>query len=140
MMRIGMVSCAAMVTLALAGVEPARSQTNDHMKCYRVSDRGGAVAVVDLETAQFGLDAGCKLKARSRELCMPAAADVIGAEHVDPSVTGENLTNERLCYRIRCPKRSLPQVQVADRFGTRAVALGQARRFCTSVTPDTGAP
>ena len=136
MMRFGIVFCATTLVLTLAGAASAQS-SNDHMKCSRVTDRDGVSAVVDLETAQLGLDAGCKVKAKSRELCVPVAADVIGPVHESAAVTGENLADERLCYRIKCPKRSLPQVQVADRFGTRPVALGQARRFCTSVIPDT---
>ena len=140
MMRLGIVFCATAVLLLLAGAGPARSQTNDYMKCYRVSDLGGAAAVIDLKTAQLGQDAGCMLKAKSRELCVPAASDVVGPVAEGAGITGENLVSERLCYRIKCPKRSLPQVRVDDRFGTRLVVLGQPKRFCTSVTPDTEAP
>jgi len=128
----------AVLWLLTSGAARAASQTSDHMKCYRVTDRDGAAAVADFDTAQLGLVPGCKLRAKSRELCVPVTSDVIGSAETADAVTGENLADQRLCYRIKCPKGSLPPMQVSDRFGTRSLLPGQAKRFCTSVVPATG--
>ena len=124
-------------TFALVGAHAvvARAQSHDHLRCYRVSDRAGTDAGIEIATLPFGLSPGCKVKASARELCVPTTADVLTTgQEAASDIGGEDLQSERLCYRIKCPQRTLPQIAVADRFGARSVSLGKAARYCTTVS------
>jgi hypothetical protein len=107
----------------------------DHLRCYRVSDSSVRVAVLDLDTTLLGVDAGCKVKTAAREICVPTSGDMLPGDFVETEIVGEGLVSERLCYRVKCPKRSRPVLQVSDRFGTRTVSLAKPRAFCTPAEP-----
>jgi hypothetical protein len=118
-----------LLSLGSAHVPTARAEPLDHLTCYRVEDTSEGGATVALDTLPFGVDAGCVVQARARELCLPASAAVLEGTPAD-GTQGDELTIERTCYRIDCPERELPAVQVTDRFGTRALALKGARTVC----------
>jgi hypothetical protein len=121
------------------GATPA--ETRDHLKCYRTEDASEAGASVDLASVPFGLDAGCVIEGKVRELCVPATGDVVDEQHpsgAEPPLRGDDLAQERLCYRVACPKRDLPRVQVTDRFGSRTVDVRRSRLVCLPVIADAG--
>ena len=84
----------------------------------------------------FGVDAGCTVEAKVRELCVPASADVIDGDDSQTDVQGDDVGVERLCYKVKCPKRALPAVQVTDRFGSRTVGVRRSRLLCLPVVAD----
>ena len=112
-----------------APVAAADAAPFDHLACYRVQDSSEGDATVALETLPFGIDAGCVVQSKARELCRPVSAAVL-ADAPDEGLRGDELTIERTCYRIECPERELPSVEVTDRFGTRPLALKGARTVC----------
>jgi hypothetical protein len=134
------VSAAALLGLTLWS-GPALAAANDHLACYRVGDANEASASVDLTTLPFGVDSGCTVEAKARELCIPATGEVLvgGPNDADP-VPASEIAQERLCYRIDCPRRALPPVVATDRFGARRVALRRPRMFCTPVSLEAPAP
>ena len=114
----------------------AGAQARDHLKCYRTADASEAVSSADIESVAFGLDEGCTIEGKVRELCVPATADVLVSDSAKNDFQGDDLTTERLCYKIKCPKRALPGLQVSDRFGVRAVGVRRSRLLCLPVVAD----
>jgi hypothetical protein len=121
--------------------ESAYATSRDHLECRRIGDSNEETAVVDLTTLPFGLDADCTVRARAREVCVPASPDVFaaGSENAG-SVPAAEIAQERICYRIDCPRRALPPAVATDRFGTRRIALRGPRLFCTPVSLEAPAP
>ncbi len=135
--RLSLISTVPLTLLISCGT--ALAQTRDHMKCYRVDDGDHGSSVIDVETLPFGLDAGCTVIAKARELCVPAEPEVMGPA-ADSDFAGEELDGDRLCYRVKCPKRLLPAFEVADRFGSRPVSVRRARKLCTPANSEIDAP
>src|SRR5262245_22455281 len=100
------------VLATIAWCPSASAQTQDHLKCYRTEDASDAVATANIESATFGVDEGCTIEAKVRELCVPAAADVIEGDSSQSDVQGDDVGVERLCYKVKCPRRALPAVTV----------------------------
>jgi hypothetical protein len=115
---------AATLVFGLAATA-AEAQLQDHLKCYKVKDPSSFSATVDLfpaDTDTFESDAGCSVKVRSRQLCVPVAKEVVTTDAPDLDVGGIDLTNAFLCYKVRCPATELPPtLQMSDQFGTRTL-------------------
>jgi hypothetical protein len=124
---------AALITL-LAGALGAGAQTLDHLKCYRTSDSLKLRALVDIDTPQFGLDVGCKVS-RARFLCTPALKSVRESNVTPIMLRGQDLRDDRICYRVKCPPPFPPGVSVTDQFGHRPVRKLQPALLCTSAVP-----
>jgi len=113
--------------------------TNDHLKCYKVKDRIKAKGIVDLTTPQFGTENGCKLAIKARNYCVPASKTVVddgGAPVLQ--LGGQTLTNDQLCYKVKCPKPFPPDLQaVSDQFGTRPMSRLKPSLMCSPafITP-----
>lgn len=136
-LRVADVTAAVAIAFAIAVFVPvgsASATSTDDMRCRRVDASRVASIVVDLDTI-FGVDAGCRVHGRARELCEPAyAADSsTGQARGAPAPTP---ASRHLCFRVRCPQRPLPVIGVADRFGTRPVALQVPTRVCLPVKLD----
>jgi hypothetical protein len=120
----------------------ATSPVHDHLECRRALDASESDARVDLETLPFGLDEGCVVEAKVREVCTPATAGVLAGgssrassdasagESSDDAFTGEDLREERTCYRITCPRRAHAPMLASDRFGAREIRVRRAARIC----------
>lgn len=100
------------------------------LHCERVEDPVAAEATLDLATVPFGLDRGCTVEGAAREVCSPAIADSVDAGGRDAAEAG---TQERICYRVRCPERTLPSPTVKDRFGARTVTVKGPATVCLPV-------
>jgi hypothetical protein len=131
-------SLAIAVLLLVTTAASAHAQAqNDHLKCYKVKDALKLAAVVDLNSPQFGLEAGCKVS-KAKFFCVPATKTVISA--VDKA-TGLPITplpvsgpdaGDRICYKVKCPiVVPIPDQQVTDQFGTRTITKFKASYLCT---------
>jgi len=124
----------ALAAAALPGA--AHAGSDDHMKCTRVEDAAVvATSAVDLDTVVFGAQTGCVVSGAARELCVPAASDVLAPAADGKAVRGEALLDERLCYELSCPTPAATAFVASDRFGTRTITLKKAKRFCTPAAP-----
>jgi hypothetical protein len=127
---------AVVVTLGIAWMGVARADSLDHMRCSRVTGPATvASSAADLDTVAFGTQTGCVVKGAARELCVPAAGDVLAPPPASDAVRGEALLDERLCYALSCPAPGVTAFVASDRFGTRTITLKKAKRFCTPVMP-----
>ena len=123
-----LVSCVVWVCVA-------RAQVPDHLKCYKVKDALKLSGTVDLNTPQFGADAGCTVS-KAKLFCVPATKTNVA---VTDKTTGTPITplpvsgpqpGDHLCYKVQCP--SIPPDQsVTDQFGNRSVTKFKAALVCT---------
>ena len=113
----------------------AGAQLHDHLKCYRVRDATSSVATVDLHPADsvlFEVDAGCTVKVRSKQLCVPVQQDLVESSGGPLHITGQELTNAFLCYAVKCPASTLPEtLEMSDPFGTRTLSSLHTSTVCT---------
>lgn len=118
----------------LLGATPAMAVLHDHLKCYRAKDTADLFAILDLtptDEPPFPVDARCKVKARSRQLCFPVAASQFDATGPTLDIRGQELANALICYTLKCPAVDLPdQVQLSDRFGTRTFTSLRTSTIC----------
>lgn len=112
----------------------AYAQPFDHLKCFKMRDQATfSVASVDLDAlaAEYGLES-CTVRGRAREVCVPVNKAVTAIEDGSLiSVEGEELTLNRLCYKLNCPDDEQPPLVMSDQFGTRTVTGGKAVKLCT---------
>jgi len=114
----------------LAGAQPVA----DHLKCYKVRDPQAKAAY----TADLGglvAEPGCTIKVPATMVCVPATK-----ENVNPPPQGTGATgapNAFGCYKVHCPKATLPTLQLNDQFGSRAVTPRAAKLLCAPAPPPT---
>jgi len=113
----------------------ARAQVPDHLRCYKVKDPVKLKGVVNLNTAQFGLESGCSIS-RATLFCVPASKTVTSAKNKKTPITpltfwAPPTGADRVCYKVKC-KRPLPADQeVTDQFGTRTLGKLTPSILCT---------
>ena len=128
----------AAVIIVLTGATVAGAQPlYDHMKCYKVKDQAKFLAEVDLTAlqAEFGLE-HCKVKGKAKLFCIPVDKDVTAftdkSKNGIPPVAydGPEYTNDRVCYKIKCPPVTVGPTQITDQFGTRNVEKFKPMLLC----------
>ena len=134
-MRFSALATASAVLLMVTLAAPVSAQVPDHLKCYKIKDPVRLAAVVDLDSPQFGLEAGCEVKA-AQMFCVPATKTVISA--IDKK-TGLPITplpitgpdpGDRICYKIKCPEPFPPDTEATDQFGTRTLTKFKTAMLC----------
>jgi hypothetical protein len=108
----------------------------DHLKCYKVKDPTKLRGKVDLDSPQFGLEAGCTIK-KAKKFCVPvkktvnlSATTVNGQPVTLMPVPGQNLVDDYICYIIKCPSTPPPPTNVKDQFATRTLQKFRAFELC----------
>ncbi len=106
----------------------------DHLKCYKVKDPQAKVPY----TADLGglvAEPGCTIKVPAVMVCVPATKT-----NVNPTPPGGGATgtpNAFGCYKIKCPKTTLPALQLNDQFGSRSVTPSAPKLLCAPAAPPT---
>jgi len=117
------------MTLALpAGAQPIA----DHLKCYKVKDPQAKTTY----TADLGglvAEPGCTIKVPAIMACVPATKTNVTP--TPPGSGGTGTPNAFGCYKIKCPKATLPAVPLNDQFGTRDVTPSVPRLLCAPAAP-----
>jgi hypothetical protein len=106
----------------------------DHLKCYKVKDPNKLSGVVDLTSPQFGLEPGCKIS-KTRKFCVPVkkavtSAFLNGAQITPAPVSGQNLIDDYVCYKILCKTPPPTSAKVEDQFSTRTFTKFKAMEVC----------
>jgi hypothetical protein len=105
----------------------------DHLKCYRIKDPNKLRGVVDLTSPQFGVEPGCRIS-KTRKFCVPVMKAVVSATvnggPVGPSVSGQNLIDDYVCYNIICGTPPPASAKVQDQFSTRTFTKFKATEVC----------
>ena len=120
----------------------------NHLQCYKMRDGHKFKAIVDLDSPQFGLADGCKVKGKAKYFCVPAVKTVREINGQAPSllpVTGGELDRDYFCYMTKC-KVQPPAAQIAaDQFAERNIGLIKTSMMCvpaikTTSCEKSGAP
>jgi hypothetical protein len=110
------------------------AQPYEHLTCYKVKDSktfASADATLLALQAEFG-SIGCEVKPRARELCVPVDATVSSVtDGTYSSFPADDLTFDRLCYRVKCAATPPSSLEVGDGFGTRNVEKLKVSTVCT---------
>ena len=129
----------ATITLTISMLaSTADAQLFDHLKCYKIKDSAKFAATADLEAlqAEFGVE-DCVIKGKGKLFCVMVDKDVMTFEDktkpplVQPSFDGQELSDDRICYKIKCPKVTIAPQEVGDQFGVRTVEKFKATMLCT---------
>jgi hypothetical protein len=117
----------------------AAAQVNDHLTCFKVRDtKTFDSANVDLDalTAEFGLQS-CTIKGRAKRLCVPSTKSVTSIEGGTLSnVDGAAMSENRLCYKVRCSTPDIAAHTVSDQFGSRELSGFKVLEICTPAVFD----
>ena len=129
--------CAAVACLASAA--PASAQLYDHMRCFKVKDEAkfaGTVSLTAFQT-QFGVADNCRIKGKGKLFCVPVDKQVVEFEDKSKDgiaqlpVFGDELVDDRICYKVKCPKQDIAAEAVSDQFGARMLSGFKTQYLCT---------
>ena len=114
-------------------VGPAGAQPFDHLKCHKVKDPHKIKGTFDPSPAlqpDFE-DQGCKI-AKAKLFCVPTEKNNVQTQPppLFPGLGGQDLTNDFLCYRVKCPSLP-PDTVVTDQFIDRTLTKMKTQFFCT---------
>jgi len=73
----------AAATLVLLLASTAAAQVADHLQCFEIKDAVKLQGIVDLDSPQLGVAAGCKVS-RAALLCTAAEKAVVSASNGPP--------------------------------------------------------
>jgi hypothetical protein len=122
--------CLSVVMLASAALPGPVRALHDHLECYKIKDPLKLRGVVDVDASPVANALGCKL-GKARYFCAPASKTVLSSNVGTELVPGRELSDDRICYNLRCPKPPPPDQSVRDQFGQRTVARLAPRLLCT---------
>jgi hypothetical protein len=130
--------CSAVLAVSLIlATAPAATGADDHYKCWKVKDSSRFTATMELAVLHpdLDLDPACKVVGRARIYCAPAEATVTDSS--DPGAVldlpGQGLTDDRLCYKLKCPRGARPgDVDVLDPFGDHRLRGLRPVMVCTN--------
>ncbi len=118
----------------LLGSPLASAQPADHLQCFKIKDPIKLKGVVALDAREYGLDPACKIS-KARMICIGAEKTLIEAfdrkERIFPLLLGGPEADTRVCYKVKCPRRKLPNPLVADQFGERTLEKLKTSMLCT---------
>ena len=110
-----------MVLLALAS--PGVAQVADHLQCYKVKDTSLVLkGTLDLENLLSGHLTGCKVSS-AKMYCTATTKSAVNVVNITTPITplgysGQPVTEDRICYKVACPKPVPPEADqvVTDQF------------------------
>ena len=128
--------------LCLTWVAPAAAVVADHLKCYAVKDPQ-AKAVYTATLNGLTPESGCRISVPAKVLCTEAVKSGVTPTPPGGGPSGTP-AGQFLCYKVKCPKTTLPTVAGVDQFGARTVTVSKATLLCapfaTTTTTTTTLP
>ena len=129
-------AAAALVLFTTANAGAQLVPNFDHLKCYAIKDfappKTYKVDLLPEQKPPFNLETGCKLVVPAKLFCI----DVV-KQNVQPAPPGAApgpKAYDYLCYRLVCPKQTLPTLVVTDQFGHRDVTVKPPKFLCAPAT------
>lgn len=112
----------------------------DHLECFKIKTSEKLKAHADVDPGlrpPFELAAGCTI-GKATKYCVPvmktvAVVDESSTLTPDPGYEGQDLEDDRICYRVKCPETTAADaaITVRDRFGNRQFTKLQSKEICT---------
>lgn len=139
-MRTIRIGAAIAILLGVLEASAHAQGTLDHLKCHRTHDPVNPRATADLAAdlqPEFS-DSGCKIL-RAKQFCVPVSKRNVQPPPPDPQVVGQTLSDDYICYKVRCPNRPPAPRTVSDQFGTRTESFPSTYSLCVPAKEGTGA-
>jgi hypothetical protein len=118
------------LALFVTAPRPVAGQTADHLKCYKIKD-AQAKQKYTADVAGLVPEVGCLVSVPGKLLCVAATKTA-----VSPAPPGGGATSAAgrfVCYKLKCPKATLPPLAVSDQFGARNVQPSTPKMLCAPV-------
>ena len=121
----------ALTAVLLAATSPAPAQLPplDHLECFKIKDPLKLRTTIDLDSPELATP-GCTVS-KAQLFCMPVRKTVRESNVPILPVDGQNLTQNRVCYKVRCPHSAPFAPDVTDQFGNRVLERRRAFLLCT---------
>lgn len=130
-MRPLLVAPFAVLTFAAsAGAQPVA----DHLKCFKVKESQPKTSYT-ADLSGLVMETGCTIKFPAAMACVPTTKENV--QPTPPGGGGTGTPNAFGCYKIKCPKGSLPPLQLNDQFGSRSVAPIKSKLLCAPMVSTT---
>jgi hypothetical protein len=100
----------------------------DHLECFKPKDTVKLKAVADLVGPGLYAATGCQL-GPAKKYCTPVIKQVTASNVPVVPLAGQSLTNDFICYKMKCPKVELTQ-GVVDQFGNRTLTKLKQQELC----------
>src|SRR5690242_18655640 len=123
----GWLVAASVLGLCLTQAPSARAQVPDHLKCYKVRDPQ-AKKVYSADLGGLVAEPGCTIKVPAVLACVPTTKSNVSPPPPGGGATGT--PNAFGCYKVKCPRATLPTIPLSDQFGNRAVVPTTAKLLC----------
>lgn len=124
----------AALAVFVTWVAAATAQVPDHLKCYKVKDpQPKATYTADL--GGLVAEPGCTIRVPAIMACVPSTKGNV--RPTPPGGGGAGTPNAFGCYKIRCPKATLPAISLNDQFGNRLVRPSAPKLLCAPVATTT---
>lgn len=125
---------------ALALTSPAQAQpVGDHLKCYKVKKDPAPKQKYTADLGGLVPEPGCIISVPAVMACVPATKSNVTP--TPPGGGGTGTPNTFGCYKVKCPKATLPALQLHDQFGNRSVIPSASKLLCApSCVPATTCP
>ena len=126
-------SVAALAGFFLTVAVSVGAQT-DHLKCYKIKDPQ-AKATYTADLGGLTAEPGCLIKVPAKLACVPASKTNVTPP--PPGTGGTGTPNTFGCYKVKCPKGTLPPLTLRDQFGSRVVTPSVSKMLCAPSAPAT---
>jgi hypothetical protein len=127
-------SAVGLTALCLAWVASAAAQPTDHLACYKIKD-SQAKATYTANVGGLAAEPGCIIKVPATMACVPATKTNV--QPMPPGGGGTGTPNSFFCYKVKCPKATLPTLAGADQFGSRTVTPKTTSLLCAPLAGPT---
>ena len=134
-MKRSLLVLAAVVSLGLALPTNSSAQF-DHLTCFKVRDSVKFSALATLDALQNAFDPGqCKISGKAKLFCVPTNKMVDEFE-IDKQpgtllpIPGLDPQQDQICYKVKCPKATIADRDVADQFAARPLSRFKAKLLC----------
>jgi len=118
----------AALIVALGLASPTSAQVADHLKCYKIKDPQ-AKAKYTADLGGLVAEPGCTITVPGQLFCTQTTKTNV----IPPPPGGADNTGSAgrfLCYKVKCPRATLPTVPWHDQFGTRTLVAKTASLVC----------
>lgn len=137
--------CTGLILFGIGAVaQPAAAITYDHLQCLKIKDAASFSAIIDMRPtalSSFSVNADCTVKSHSRQLCIPVSRYLEESSGPLLNVSGQDLTNAFLCYKVKCPAANVPvSLEMSDQFTTRTLTGFRIETVCVPALEGTPPP
>jgi hypothetical protein len=111
-------------------------QVFDHLECFKIKAGDKMKGTVNVDPGahpSFAAATGCTVLKASK-YCVPVAKTVTlfeGTTTQDASHVGQELMDDRICYKMKCPAAEIGTISAHDQFGTHSFEKFKVSEICT---------